>query len=197
MAVLLQDMKQDHAASPDLLKDLTVLQQQVNACRGSLRSLVRKADLSNQRTSSVVLDAFIADLRDRWSLVRPEVSCQLSLQDGASPTVDVDPTLQQALINMLNNAADASPAGIEVALQWGPQYWHMKIRDHGEGLSREVEGKIGARIVSTKEGGMGVAHVLSQATVNRLGGKVSLYPLPEGGTLTEITLPHRFAAQHG
>ncbi len=197
MAVLLQDMKQEHASMPSLGKDLDLLQQQVNACRGSLRSLVRKADLGNQRTSTVPLGSFVADLRERWTLVRPEVACAVTLQEGKSPMVDVDPTLQQALINMLNNAADASPSGIEVTLQWDERYWHMKIRDHGAGLSREVAGKIGARIVSTKEGGMGVAHVLSQATVNRLGGKVSLYSLPEGGTLTEITLPQRFGTPHG
>lgn len=197
MAVLLQDLKQEHASSPELLADLEVLQQQVNACRGSLRSLVRKADLNNQHTSHVPLNNFVADLHDRWRLVRPEVPCEVTQQEGASPQVDVDPMLQQALINMLNNAADASPEGIKVALQWDAQQWQMKIRDHGTGLSRDVAGQIGTRIISTKEGGMGVAHVLSQATLNRLGGRVSLYDLPEGGTLTEITLPHRFSAHHG
>jgi two-component system sensor histidine kinase RegB len=197
MAVLLKDMKEEHADSPELLADLELLQRQVSSCRGSLRSLVRKADLNNQHTSHVELDSFIADLRDRWRLVRPEVPCEISQQEGASPKVDVDPMLQQALINMLNNAADASPSGIGVALQWDSQQWQMKIRDHGAGLSRDVAGQIGTRIVSTKEGGMGVAHVLSQATLNRVGGRVSLFALPEGGTLTEITLPHRFSAQHG
>jgi two-component system sensor histidine kinase RegB len=197
MAVLLQDMKEENADSPELLADIELLQQQVNSCRGSLRSLVRKADLDNQHTSHVALDTFIADLRDGWRLVRPEVPCEISQQTGASPKVDVDPMLQQALINMLNNAADASPSGIGVVLQWDAQQWQMKIRDHGAGLSRDVAGQIGTRIISTKEGGMGVAHVLSQATLNRVGGRVSLYALPEGGTLTEITLPHRFSAPHG
>jgi two-component system, sensor histidine kinase RegB len=197
MAVLLKDMKEENAGSPELLADLELLQQQVTACRGSLRSLVRKADLNNQHTSHVALDTFISDLRDQWRLVRPEVPCEITQQEGASPKVDVDPMLQQALINMLNNAADASPDGIGVALQWDKQQWQMKIRDHGAGLSRDVAGQIGTRIVSTKEGGMGVAHVLSQATLNRVGGRVSLFALPEGGTLTEITLPHRFSAQHG
>jgi two-component system sensor histidine kinase RegB len=197
MAVLLQDMKQDHAGSPELVADLSLLQQQVNACRDSLRSLVRKADLSNQHTTRVPLDQFISSLHEQWRLVRPELPCLITLQDGAPPEVDVDPTLQQALINMLNNAADASPSGIEVTLRWSAGQWHMTILDHGEGLSRELAGQIGTRIVSTKEGGLGVALVLSQATLNRLGGKVSLYALPEGGNLTEITLPQRFGAQHG
>jgi two-component system sensor histidine kinase RegB len=195
MAVLLQDMKQEHAADTDLAADLALLQQQVKACRDSLRNLVSKADLQNQRTARVGLRNFIDELHEQWRLVRPEVSCRVAWPDAVdvAPEVDVDPTLQQALINMLNNAADASPSGIDVTLRWDAQQWQMLIRDHGAGLSREVAGQIGTRIVSTKEGGMGVALVLSQATLNRLGGNVSLHELREGGTLTEITLPQRFA----
>lgn len=197
MAVLLQDMKEDHAADPELAADLDLLQQQVKACRESLRNLVTKADLQNQRTARVGLRAFIGDVYEQWRLVRPEVVCRMMWpESGDDPDVDVDPTLQQALINMLNNAADASPGGIEVTLRWDAQQWQMLVRDYGKGISRDIAGQIGTRIVSTKEGGMGVALVLSQATLNRLGGNVSLHELREGGTLTEITLPRQFA-EHG
>lgn len=201
MAVLLQDLKQEHAADSELASDLALLQQQVKACRDSLRNLVKKADLHNQRTTRVALRDFIGELFEQWRLVRPDVACKVAWLEGddaaaeAGPEVDVDPTLQQALINMLNNAADASPAGIDVALRWDVQQWRMLIRDHGTGISGEVAGQIGTRIVSTKEGGMGVAFVLSQATLNRLGGNVSLQHLREGGTLTEITLPRHFTEQ--
>lgn len=198
MAVLLQEMKQEHAADSALASDLALLQRQVAACRDSLRNLVTKADLHNQRTTCVGLRGFIGELFDQWRLVRPEVSCSMTWADAdTDPDVDVDPTLQQALINMLNNAADASPDGIEVTLRWDAQHWQMLIRDHGAGLSRDVAGQIGTRIVSTKEGGMGVALVLSQATLNRLGGNVSLHELRDGGTLTEITLPRRFLQTRG
>ncbi|MGV3590491.1 MAG: ATP-binding protein [Gammaproteobacteria bacterium] len=201
MAVLLQDLKQEHASDAALAADLTLLQQQVKSCRDSLRNLVTKADLHNQRAVRVSLRAFISELHDQWRLVRPDVACGVTWQDGTNvdmeldPRVDVDPMLQQALINMLNNAADASPRGIDVALRWDAQQWQMLIRDHGEGISHDVAGHIGTRIVSTKEGGMGVALVLSQATLNRLGGNVSLHELREGGTLTEITLPRHFTEQ--
>lgn len=201
MAVLLQDLKQEHASDAGLAADLSLLQQQVKSCRDSLRNLVTKADLHNQRAVRVSLRDFIGELHDQWRLVRPDVACGVTWQDGVDagrdpdPGVDVDPTLQQALINMLNNAADASPRGIDVTLRWDAHQWQMLIRDHGEGISHDVAGHIGTRIVSTKEGGMGVALVLSQATLNRLGGNVSLHELREGGTLTEITLPRYFTEQ--
>jgi two-component system sensor histidine kinase RegB len=54
---------------------------------------------------------------------------------------------------------------------------------------REIQEQLGRSIISTKPDGMGVGLVLSQATINRLGGKVSMFPLDGSGTLTEIVLP--------
>jgi two-component system sensor histidine kinase RegB len=193
MAVVLKDLREEHKDSAELSKELAVLQEQVSICRAALRTLVQKADIRNQHSSTVNLASFIHALVDQWQLLRPELRCGFTLQQGMAPDVQVDTTLQQALINMLNNAADASPAGIELTLGWDNDQWTLQIRDHGEGLNRALAEQLGTRIVSTKEGGLGVGLVLSQATINRLGGKVSLYPLDEGGTLAEIVLPHRIA----
>jgi two-component system sensor histidine kinase RegB len=63
------------------------------------------------------------------------------------------------------------------------------VRDFGAGIMREIQEQLGTSIISTKSDGMGVGLVLSQATINRLGGRVSLFPLEGRGTLTEIELP--------
>jgi len=189
MAVLLQELRVQYASDAALQQDLALLQQQVGSCRDALRTLVQKADFRNQKTVVVSLREFIQALLDQWQLLRPELPCEVFMQVGEGPQVAADSTLQQALINLLNNAADASPRGIELSLHWDSRQWTLRIRDHGEGLSREVAEQLGTRIASTKEGGLGVGWVLSQATLNRLGGSVSLYPQEGGGTLTEITLP--------
>lgn len=189
MAIMLNDLRQEHVDVPGLQEDLQLLQQQVRQCRDALQSLASKADFKQQRSSSQALDRFIDTLVDRWRLLRPELPCTLQCQPGAAPLIDVDPTLQQALVNMLNNAADASPGGITLQLGWDSASWQLRIHDQGTGISRELASQLGSRIISTKTRGMGVGLVLSQATINRLGGSVSLYPRDKGGTLTEITLP--------
>ena len=196
MAVVLKELQLEHRANPVLLKDLQVLQQQVNHCRTALMTLVAKADLKNQQPRAIGLREFVQTLLEQWQLLRPEVTCTMTMQTGADPALWLDTTLQQALINMLNNAADASAQGLECELAWDAEIWSLKIRDFGEGINPELEEQLGTRIIRTKTNGLGVGLVLSQATVNRLGGKVSLYPLVlternnrVQGTLTEIVLP--------
>jgi len=189
MAVLLKELRQQYGADKDLDQDLALLQEQVVRCRESLRSLAQKADFKNLEPETLPLTDFLVQLMQQWQLLRPEVSCDLQKQVGQPPEIQVEATLQQALVNMLNNAADSSPEGLELRVKWTGTHWTLLIRDFGPGISPALAAKLGTRFLTTKADGMGVGLVLSQATINRLGGTVNLYPVEEGGTLTEITLP--------
>jgi len=196
MAILLKELEREHANNQELSLDLKLLQNQVSRCRDSLRTLAQKADFKNLQPETLALGEFILQLIDQWRLLRPEVQSPLKVQNGPTPLIQVDLTLQQALMNMLNNAADSSPAGLELSVRWDKEMWSFLIRDYGEGISREVAEQLGSRFISTKASGMGVGLVLTQATLNRLGGTVNLFPQVKGGTLTEITLPLKLATGH-
>ena len=189
MAVLLNELAQEYKTRPSLLRDISTLQNQVSNCRSTLQTLARKADFKHQQPQRQPLAVFLQDMMSQWQLLRPEVPCQFALPGGESPLLTVDPTLEQALINILNNSADASPSGISVSAKWEKPYWQMRVRDKGPGVAREVQELLGTTIISNKPEGMGVGLVLSQATLNRLGGSVSLYPQQPLGTLTVIELP--------
>jgi two-component system sensor histidine kinase RegB len=189
MAVVLKDLQLEHRDRPELQADLRLLQQQVDACRGSLQQLARKADFRNYQPETMPLQDFLRELLDQWQLLRPEILCSSTMQEGEPPRISVDLTLRQALINLLNNAADASPSGIELKTNWTATEWRLQVRDFGAGIMREIQEQLGTRIASTKDDGMGVGLVLSQATITRLGGQVNIYPLEQQGTLTEIVLP--------
>jgi two-component system, sensor histidine kinase RegB len=192
MTVLLKDLQLDHQQNPALLTDLHTLQQQVEHCRMALQQLTRNADYRNLQRETLPLEHFMHQLLDQWQLLRPELPCEYRQLEGNAPMVEVDLTLRQALINILNNAADASPEGITIETGWNVQEWFLRVRDFGLGISRELQEQLGISIVSTKESGLGVGLVLSQATINRFGGSVKLYSLDAskgGGTLTEILLP--------
>jgi len=192
MTVLLKDLQLDHHQDPALLTDLQTLQQQVEHCRQALQQLTRNADYRNLQRETLALDHFMQQMLDQWQLLRPELPCEYQQAEGPAPMVEVDLTLRQALFNILNNAAEASPGGIRIESGWNAQEWYLRVRDFGEGINRELQEQLGTSIISTKEGGLGVGLVLSQATINRFGGSVNLYPLnvdSGGGTLTEIILP--------
>ncbi|MDR0782092.1 MAG: sensor histidine kinase [Pseudomonadales bacterium] len=189
MAVLLKELRQQHLGDAALDQDLKLLQDQVARCRDALRTLAQKADFKNLEAETLPLNDFLQHVMQQWQLLRPEVACTFQIQAGTPPAIEVDATLQQALINMLNNAADSSPQGFELRAQWHDTQWTLLIRDFGAGISAALAAQLGTHFLTTKTDGMGVGLVLSQATVNRLGGTVNLFPLEAGGTLTQITLP--------
>jgi len=100
-------------------------------------------------------------------------------------------TIGQTLIGLLNNAADACPEGVDLAGRWDTRRVIIEIRDRGPDLPPELANRFGEAFFSTKDGGTGIGLLLANATLERLGGHVSLARDPRGGTCTRIDLPAR------
>jgi len=103
-----------------------------------------------------------------------------------------DPALRSALLNLLNNAADASPDEMDIVLRWDTVNITLEIRDHGPGLTPEAAARAGSAFFTTKQEGRGLGLFLANATIERLGGSVRLSNREGGGATTEVVLPlHR------
>jgi two-component system sensor histidine kinase RegB len=191
MSVLINEMRQDHT-DPLLQEDLQILQDQVKLCKETLQQLVRAAE-ANRRLAIVEQDvtAWLDEALNRWHLMRPEASYRFQrLRDGKVPRLTPPPDLTQALLNLLNNAADACPDDLEVHLDWDAQDIVISIRDHGPGVPPAIAEAIGKPFITTKGKGFGLGLFLSKASVTRAGGSVKLYSHEQGGTLTELRLPY-------
>ncbi|MGH8381529.1 ATP-binding protein [Pseudomonas sp.] len=190
MSVLIKEMRQDHN-DPLLQEDLAVLQDQVKLCKETLQNLVRAAE-ANRRMAveDQEVTAWLDEALNRWHLMRPEASYRFQrLGLGSVPRLAPPPDLTQALLNLLNNAADACPDELEVRLDWDAQDMVISIRDHGPGVPVAIAESIGKPFFTTKGKGFGLGLFLSKASVTRAGGSVKLYSHEEGGTLTELRLP--------
>jgi two-component system sensor histidine kinase RegB len=108
-----------------------------------------------------------------------------------APQLRIDPALRAALLNLLNNAADASPDEIDIEAHWDSGSFTLTIHDHGQGLTPEAAARAGSAFFTTKEEGRGLGLFLANATVERMNGKVRLFNRESGGATTEITLPLR------
>ncbi|QNI02972.1 HAMP domain-containing histidine kinase [Halomonas sp. SH5A2] len=191
MAVLLKDMQEEAKEHPERQEDIELLRQQVDICKSRLQHLVSQAD-RRRMAEPEVLDAesWLDGVVQRWLVLRPDVSHRLDIANRRGrPWLAVDATLDQALTNLLNNAADANPEGVAIGLDWHSDRVVIDIRDHGPGVAMSIADQLGDTFISTKSKGMGIGLFLTHATINRFGGGVSLYNHPEGGTLTEVTLP--------
>ncbi|MBM7061540.1 HAMP domain-containing histidine kinase [Pseudomonas sp. UL073] len=191
MSVLIKELRREHR-DPLLQEDLGVLQEQVQLCKDSLQHLVRAAEAD--RRQAVVEQSAVAWLEstlNRWHLMRPEATYRYQcLGAGAVPRLLPPADLTQALLNLLNNAADACPDKLDIRLDWDSAELVLSIRDHGAGVPLAIAEQIGKPFITTKGGkGFGLGLFLSQASVTRAGGSVKLYNHEAGGTLTELRLP--------
>jgi len=125
-----------------------------------------------------------------WQAQRPGANLAADI-DTAAPGADIiaERTLTQALINILNNAADASPADISFQACWTSEILNLEVSDRGPGLNADIHEQLGKTPVTTKDEGLGVGLYLAQATIQRLGGKLSINNREAGGTTLHITLP--------
>ncbi len=194
MAVVIGELQHETDAQPGWRDALAILNEQVRGCKRILDKILANAQVSGA-ASLQPADRLMAEVLDEWQLLRPAVPYQYHV-DGAQPAplVSVDATLRAALMNLLNNAADAAPASatpqtIEIRSHWNAASFTLEIHDHGKGLSEEAELKAGSAFFTTKTEGHGLGLFLANATLERMGGSVRLFNREQGGATTEIILP--------
>jgi two-component system sensor histidine kinase RegB len=205
MTLLVDELQREPGLRPEARDDIELLRQQLLQCRGTLAELSHTAELSaagerQQRPA----DRFVRGCVDRWSARRPRISCRIaSTGSGATPTNACDPTLPQALENLLNNAADTGSESVEVSLDWDQQEARIAVRDHGPGATAALLARMGADPAATlaaahahaaapetdSHGGLGIGLVLARATAERHGGRITLANAEDGGCVATLHLP--------
>jgi two-component system sensor histidine kinase RegB len=170
-------------------ENLNILDEQVRNCRRILDSLLAHA---NETGSELPLDEFIRNVLDEWQLLRPTAHYRLHLETPRpAPRLRTDLALRAALLNLLNNAADASPDEMDILLRWDDTNVMLDIHDHGQGLTPEAAARAGSAFFTTKQEGRGLGLFLANATLERRGGSVRLSNREGGGASTEVILPVR------
>ncbi|MFM7204614.1 MAG: ATP-binding protein [Myxococcota bacterium] len=119
---------------------------------------------------------------------------QVTLQLPDEPiTVRAVPlALSAALSNLLDNACQALPASSPpvLSLSRRGQEAVIELLDFGPGVPEQVRLHLFQPHQTTRAGGSGMGLFLShQLIVTGLGGRLSLQPMPEGGTRAEVCVP--------
>jgi len=150
-------------------------------------------ELRAESGQAMKLTEYIDEVLNQWRTQKPETKLNLFVNPGVLETAKIvaDRTLTLGLINILNNAAEASPTqrGVDFHLSWDKDNAHIQVRDYGSGINPEIAALAGKEPVSTKESGLGVGLFLAFSTVQRLGGKIRIYNKDDGGACTDISLP--------
>jgi two-component system sensor histidine kinase RegB len=195
MKLLVDEMMIDSTdnSDPSLLNDLSLLNQQIDQCKTTLKQLLTTAEESQSNRLEVQpVKTYFATVLERWQLMRPTLKTSIRYLDCPDNYAVFHPTIAQSILNLLNNAADASST-VDVELSWNSDTATIEIRDYGAGLDAEKMDSLGEAFVTDKADGLGLGLFLSQATLTRFGGSVTLQNVDasdsQGGTLTRILLP--------
>ncbi|MGB5993070.1 MAG: response regulator [Desulfobacterales bacterium] len=102
--------------------------------------------------------------------------------------------IQQALINLILNATDATDPGgkitVSTAFSPGNQFVNIKVSDTGKGIAAEVVDKIFEPFFTTREIGTGLGLAITHGIIGRHGGDIRVQSRPGQGTTFTIRLPH-------
>jgi signal transduction histidine kinase len=101
--------------------------------------------------------------------------------------------LQRVLINLIVNAAEASPAGrtVRVKVQAeAPGEIEIRVLDEGVGLPDEIRHRIFDPFFTTKDHGTGLGLTIAHRLIEAYGGRLRADNRPEGGAVFSITLRH-------
>ncbi len=121
-----------------------------------------------------------------------ETRLKVEVADGPEVSVMADPDqLDQLLINLVRNAADAALAcGGGVRVRWrvrGEESLEVVVEDEGQGV--QDTGNLFVPFYSTKPGGSGIGLVLCQQIAEGHGGRLTLRNRDPGGAVAILSLP--------
>lgn len=197
MALIAGELAHDFAANPALpesaRQDIALLRQQIGVCKEIITGLSRRAGAERlENTLRQPVDRWLDAIRLHWHASRPQAASRLICDSaGPPPEIAADPRLEQAVLNLLNNAANAGgERPIEVRLAWSGADIALEIHDAGPGFPPSVLALAGQTSFPAHAHGSGIGLMLTRAAIEQLGGKLLLSNPATGGALARIELPY-------
>ena len=187
MNVLAGELVADTRLPEEARADLDLLRKQIGICKDIVGGLTRKAGIERAEPG-LPLDAWLENLLARWRAIWPHATCALEVPAGVPPVIVVDAAIEQAVTNLLNNAAKIAPQGLRVVAGWNAQVLRIAVRDRGPGFPAEILRRCGAQPLPAVAEGNGIGLWLTRAAVERRGGRLKLENSAPGGVAT-IELP--------
>ena len=194
IAMLAEEIELQAGNDEQLHEDAREIGLQVNHCKVRLQRLQQAAEMARGNGGKQMpLDEALMSIIRAWSALRSEIELTKSFRLDEAPLIYEKHALSLILMNLLNNAADASlennSSHINISARTDGVDLHVVIEDDGKGLSKEQSTLAGNVSFSTKQEGLGLGLILSNATLEQLRGELRMERLPQRGMATRIRIP--------
>jgi len=128
------------------------------------------------------------------AIARSNLAIALNVEDHLPPVCIDKVQIQQVLVNLMRNAAEAMAdrprqAIVISARRTDGRMVRIEVRDSGPGLPEEVRENLFRPFTTTKAGGMGVGLSICRSIIHAHGGNIGAETGPDGGTVFAFTVP--------
>lgn len=172
---------------------MSVLRREVDRMQSVLEEFLNFSrplvPLSQEPTDLALLCDDVVELHEGVSRERGVV---IEVRRHDEVVLTCDPRkIKQILINLVQNAIDASPRDglISIEVDDDDEGARITISDEGSGLSDDVIGRVFDPGVTSKAKGSGLGLTVARTLARQHGGELTLDTGQEGGCVATITLP--------
>ncbi len=179
---------------PEVVRRLQIVQDQIGKVADVVRGLLDRA--------RPPAEAQPIDLRDLLERVRAlatprfeasDVRLVVSVEPGVPNLVGNGTDLELAILNLITNAIDATPAGGEVRLaaRTVGDRLHVTVTDTGQGIASDLLARIFDPWFTTKPAGRGsgLGLAIVRDVVARFSGTIDVASAPGRGTTVTMDIP--------
>lgn len=193
LAVILNDWRHmpQLARLPEVSEEIQEMQAAVQRCKTIVTGILLSAGEARGEAPRVTsVNALLEEIVQEWRLRRSARTLVYDNQFGEDLSIIADSVLKQMVFNVLDNAFEASPHWMRLAVTREEERLVLRISDAGPGFLPEMLEQLGKPYQSSKGrqgGGLGLFLVVN--VVRKLGGMVSAENLSAGGACVTIRLP--------
>jgi len=173
---------------------LRIIEEQAYRCKRITKQLLNFARETELQFDTVDVNTALKDTVPlvRKQMSEADVSLNLELGDDVPLVLTDRHRLQQVIVNLLTNAADASAGGhVILRTRTDSDNVIIEVADDGPGIPAEVCDRVFDPFFTTKPVGQGTGLGLSicYGIVSSLGGEITFACPTTGGTVFTVRLP--------
>jgi len=203
-AVVGENVLAAHARAPELRDAVSSMLEEAKHMRRLIDSMLALTNVSMNRSVSadpdrkatpLELSDLARDCVQSLCVLAEEKSQSISLRLAHPLWVNADFTLvRQALLNVIHNAIEHCPEGIEIEIETAECDGEgvVRVRDHGPGISLENQARVFERFYrgagTSRHRGLGLGLSIARAILNSQGGSIQLQSVPNVGCCFTLVL---------
>lgn len=175
----------------DMAAELADMQSALFRCRTIVsRVLMAAGEARGEDAKRTTLSAFVADVVGQWRDSRVPAHLEFQSDIGADEAIVADQVIRQVILNLMDNALEASPDWVSVTAARTGDALTVTVGDKGRGFDPQVLANLGRPYHSTKgRAGSGLGLFLVVNVLRKLNGSLMVRPREGGGSDVTATLP--------